>query len=513
MKKNINYLFLSCALGLGLASCGEDYDDYVVGEAQSADNQGVYFTVKSQTLEFDPDADTKFELQVSRLNRSAALSLPLDITVNTDSVFEVPAAVEFAAGDSVATVEINFPKAELGNAYTLNVTIPSEYRSIYTTFDGSLSTSVTVARIKWESIGTAYWKDGLIASVFGAAGDPMLVSVEKAETPVSTKYRFASPYAYLCTGKDSLGIANIGYEYNEEGDCDNQEHLFVITITGKEASLDVVESGMNWSGYGAISFGSIYGNLSSKKDTYPLGYMAADGSKIVFPENSLFVYLSEYNGGYTGVASSPSILYFKPDELLVPDEYQPVGYGTYNFDAFFNWNLRYPDYCVLELCRSTEDSTKYRIDGWDLLGNVDALYFTCDTKGIISVEEQYTGYTDEDDEEEGYEGMGEIYLESFVETQSTFNKETMEYELDTVAISSYSPELNTFNFNLLYSASVAGKVSYGIETFVVEEWYTEEEENDPVEASMRRRAARMTSEKSIRRRPVVSHKNLIKNAL
>lgn len=509
MKKNINYLFLASVLGLGLTSCGDDYDNYTVGEEQSVNNQGVYFALNRQTLEFAPEAATMFEIEVSRLNIKEKLSMPLEIALNTDDVFEVPATAEFAAGDSIAIVSVNFPKAELGNAYTLIVTVPSEYRSTYATFDGSLSTSITVARVKWESIGTCYWQDGIVSTWYGVTTGPFAVEVEKAVTPTSTKYRFVSPYSHYSEEKDAEGIGYLGYPYStEEGiDYDNEDHMFVITVTGKSATLDPVDLGVDF-GSGIVNTGTILGVISNDDSKYSYGYPAADGSKIVFEASSLYVDEPDYG---TGVCSKASILYLKPDELLVPDEYQPVGYGTYNFDAFFGWNAEYPDYCVFELCRSTEDTTKYRIDGWDLLGNVDALYFNCNEDGIVNVEEQFTGYTDGDDETEGYVGMGEINVSSFVQTNTFFNEETLDYQTDTVAISSYNPESNTFNFNLIYAGSVAGKVSYGVETFVVAEWYSEGEEvEDPVEASMRRRATFMVAEKTIKRRPTIARKALVK---
>lgn len=463
--KNLNkFMLVALAAGFGLASCGEDYEDYTVGAPQPADNEGVYFSVASKTLEYAPDAATEFEVTVSRLNTEKALSIALDV-VNDKDVFEVPATVDFAAGEAETTITVNFPKAELGEVYTLTLSVPTEYQSVYSQFDGTLSASYSVARIKWEKVDhMCYWVDGIVSTWYGVITGPFAVEVEKAETPTSTKYRFVAPYSHHSTEVDEAGLGYLGYPYTGV-EYDEEDHMFVITVTGGNAVLDPVKMGLTLGSDGMINTGSILGNLSDDESKYAYGYATKDGSKVVFPEKALYVNEPGYG---TGVCSKPSILYLQPDELMVPDEYQPVGYGFYDYAALFNWSARYPNYCYLELLRSTEDTTKYRISEWDLINNGD-IDFTLGADNLIELEEQETGYDDDD--------LGMIYIKGFVETKSYFDYDIMEQVTDTVGISAYDAAADVFNFNTMYFAE-SGVLSVGLETYKMVEWYAEEEDGD-----------------------------------
>ena len=137
------------------------------------------------------------------------------------------------------------------------------------------------------------------------------------------RYRFDSPFAYTVSGQDELG-GYIGFPYNEEGDCDGQSHKMIVTVSGTTATLAPTYIGMNWADYGKFSIGQIVGNLKNANgiitdtDTYPLGiYKKGENTPgtITWPANSLFIKLSEYNGGYVGVASNPSMLFLSSDDF------------------------------------------------------------------------------------------------------------------------------------------------------------------------------------------------------
>lgn len=481
--KNLNKIMLvALAAGFGLASCGEDYEDYTVGAPQAADNEGVYFNVASQILEYAPEDATEFTVTVSRLNTENPLTVSFDVE-NDQDVFEVPTAVSFAAGEAETTFTVNFPKANLGDVYTLALTVPTEYQSVYSSFDGALSTKISVSRIKWEKIDhMCYWEDGIACTWYGVITGPFAVEVEKAVTPTSTKYRFVGPYSHFNANTDEAELGYLGYPYTGV-EYDEEDHMFVITVTGGNAVLDPVQMGITFGPDGMMNTGTILGNLSNDETKYTYGIATADGSKVYFPANSLYVNEPGYG---TGICSKVSTLYLEPDELMVPDEYQPVGYGFYDYAALFQWPANYgEEYGLIELLQSTEDASKYRLAAWDLMNGGD-LDFTMGEDQIIDMEEQYTGYKDEE--------LGKFYVKSFVETKSYFDYNIMEQVTDTVAISTYDAEKDIFNFNLMYTFD-EGVLNVGLETFEMIEWYATDEEGDGEGEAAAPRKARKASGK------------------
>ncbi|MDO4160808.1 MAG: hypothetical protein Q4D41_10165 [Prevotellaceae bacterium] len=304
MKRLAKYMFLALTGCLAFASCSDD-DNWSPGEQDSEDKAGVYFSTITQDIEVDPEDATEIELTICRLNTSGSLSVPLTIEQNDSSIFVIPSSAEFADGESETTIKVTYPDAVVGTAYTFMISIPEEYISLYKEVDGGISNKTTITRVKWEDVGVGYWIDGNINTLYGVETLPLAVDIQKAVSGDgnTTKYRFNSPFAYVCTSTDEYGY--IGYPYNEEADCDNEEHKFIITVTGNNASLAPVDLGMDW-GYGMFSVGSIYGNLSDDIETYPLGVYSADNQVITFSAGSLYVSMADYG---TYVSSNASYLY------------------------------------------------------------------------------------------------------------------------------------------------------------------------------------------------------------
>lgn len=304
MNKILNLRLTLIALaGLLLAACTDDYE-YEGASPVDANVAGLYFTTSSEEEELEPESSTIKEITVSRQDSTEAASYKLTVVENTDNAFVVPETVSFAAGQSKSTVDVDFSNTTPGTTYTLKLSFedadinPYKYYQQY---------AYTVTRVKWDNIGTGYWIDGNISNFWGVKALPLAVDVQKTVASDGTvKFRFNSPFAYVATDVDDYGY--IGYPYNEEGDCDNEEHKFIITVTKDGASLAPVEIGMNW-GYGMISFGQIYPNVSSKLSDYPLGTYSEKDEVVTFPARSLYISMSDYNDGGKYPAKSPSYLY------------------------------------------------------------------------------------------------------------------------------------------------------------------------------------------------------------
>lgn len=214
----------------------------------------------------------------------------------------------------------------------MTVEVPQEYISLYKENADKVSFTTEYTRVKWESIGEGYWIDGNINTLFGVQPLPLVVEIEKTISldGKTIRYRFDSPFAYECTGQDELG-GYIGYPYIDNGEnfCgDEKSHKFVVTVTKDGASLAKTNTGMSMAGFGSFIIGQVVGNLSNADgvitdtDTYPLGKVEAgkvvDGKetpgKITWPKNSLFVMMTEYQGGYVAPAGNPSILFLSADD-------------------------------------------------------------------------------------------------------------------------------------------------------------------------------------------------------
>lgn len=310
---------------------------------------GVFFpNTNKVNFEFEPTDETVFELSVAREVSTGSAEVPIVVEVNTDDVFKVPATASFAAGEEKTTITITFPTAEVGKKYSLGLKVEGEeYVNPYSKENPTLSTAAT--RIKWEPIEKKMvYIDGTFKTIFNVPiGVPMYVSAEKATLASSVKYRFKNAYNSMSTGVDENGIHD-GFPHNEPGDFDaDNVYYTVIEVVAEEnkpteVSMEPFNSGIDW-GYGMISMGSIYGNISTNKDSYPLGEL--ENNKIVFPGNSLYFSMANYNSGGKYPAGAETIIYltvedFIADNMKITDfndvEYEVVEgeVGTFESKAF-----------------------------------------------------------------------------------------------------------------------------------------------------------------------------------
>ncbi|MBQ8224270.1 MAG: hypothetical protein IJZ86_02775 [Bacteroides sp.] len=303
--KYTNKLFAMLALAVVATACDPDSEGHVMGEQDPAGCQNVYFNTSkyTQTVEVEPGTNT-FVLSIAREVTDGATSVALEVKNNENNVFQVPATVTFEAGQATAPFTVTVTDAaELGVSYNLLLAVTGEDLSNYPA--GYQETSVNFTILKWEPVGTGYWKDGLVGTFFGVSSYLYAVEIEKTNTANSLRYRFDSPYAKIATAYDEYGIAYNGYIYNEEADLVPGEYVFAIDITEDGAALIPTDMGMDW-GYGMFSTGSVYGNLSQNIGSYPLGIYDEEIGMITFPANSLYCGMANYG---TYAAGNPSMLF------------------------------------------------------------------------------------------------------------------------------------------------------------------------------------------------------------
>lgn len=286
MKLNKIFLLAGIALAGVFASCSDD-DDYAKGPVASGNQlQTVTFgTDNIINAEFDPADPYEYTITVYRDSAymAEAVSIPLKVLVNTDSVFVVPATVDFAAGAAEAQFVVKFPKAEIGVPYSFEVALDNDaYINPYSA-NTTTSFAMSIQLVKWNKIGLGTFNDTFLN---GAA---YYVEIEQRDD-VPTKFRILQPYAG----------ANADPENWNGGLVQSADKIF-FEILPKTAQED--------------EEGDLYCNVSF--DTWATGYWYQD---------ALMVYAcweSDYNDDTDGV--------YYPDYNLIYlyPAYDVVGLGTF----------------------------------------------------------------------------------------------------------------------------------------------------------------------------------------
>lgn len=310
--KYINKILSLFVIALIATSCDPDAESYTLGELEDG-NQGICFAGNyTQTVEVEPGI-TSFDLTLTRALTDAAGTVDVTVINNEKNIFVCPSTVSFAAGEKTAKLTVEAPSAAEGITYNLQLALSGNDVSNYSS--GYHEISVNFAILKWESIGTGYYLDGTFSNFFKVDPSvPMAVEIEKTTTATSTRFRFDSPFAKVATAQDEVGGFN-GYPFNEEADIVPGEYTFVIDVTKEGASLKPVQYGMDW-GYGMFSGGSVYGNLSTNINSYPLGVYNEKAGSITFPANSLYVSMADYQDGGAYPCTNPSYLYLSAEAYL-----------------------------------------------------------------------------------------------------------------------------------------------------------------------------------------------------
>lgn len=321
MKLN-KFFFGIAGLAMLFASC--ENDDLELGNSSTTPNDpncpSVEFsTANATSFEVDP-SDPTLTLTVVRKATEAA-SYPIQVVENQDDSYEVPAAVEFAAGEQSKDIKLAI-KSSAAQGTPLALTLTFDEANINPYTKGLKVMNINTTVIKWESIGRGYWLGNIVNTFFGVNSLPLAVDIEKATTASAIKFRFASPYTIANEGGANDGMGYLGYPYNAAADIDGNKENIIISVTSKGAQMAPVMMGMDW-GYGSFSMGSIYGYLSTNISSYPLGvYNASEtGGKITFAANSLFVSMADYkDGGKYPCSAGPSVLYLSAADFMADAE-------------------------------------------------------------------------------------------------------------------------------------------------------------------------------------------------
>ena len=312
MKTINNYLLLLAAAVFTLTACEKS-----VEREPSPDfdrQKAVFFPVSAESEEVEPTAAYTHDITIARdtLN-TEALTVKLVVTENSEDIFEVPATVEFAKGETEATITVKFPNAQVDGKYTLGLTVELEQSDPYLVLKPVYSYTVSIA--KWDPVTTkkAIVFDGLV-NAFYSTGNPgwYVEYMRKDNADGSFDIRLINPYTVLPDYKDGdydspiaddFGLyKGFPYNYPEDVDSEGSYNWTIHVAKNGKATFDDFDMGMTWS-YGAFS-------ASYYDPTIPGVFTAADQC-ITFAPKSSACFMADYGGRLT----SETIYIFLDDAL------------------------------------------------------------------------------------------------------------------------------------------------------------------------------------------------------
>lgn len=297
MKLNKLYIGLAALAGI-FTSCSDNDDNVVPGKWDAADGfYNISFPKTTINQELDPQDETTATIEITRKNTSGAATVPFEIKENTDEVFDVKAA-EFADGQETAQFTVNFPKAEVGKTYTLNITVsdPQFTSAIY-----SQNNSVTfnVTRVKWNDTGYYIDSNGVKQDGWALYTEDFLTTfygVQNVTFPTRLQERDDRPGYFRM-----VNTYGENYIYNDPGDWDETMDYYIYidaTDPDKVYIPEKCHTGMSWT-YGAFRVFSLAGYYLAKGDKQQAEdyYGTYANGKITFPAGSLLLSMDDYNDG------------------------------------------------------------------------------------------------------------------------------------------------------------------------------------------------------------------------
>ena len=332
--KNIFKYAYSALIGVAAftaVSCSDSYEYDGRGNWNATpDYADIYFPETSQSMELDPADPTTATIQVMRRNTSSALSVPFEITRNTDNVFTVGQA-NFAAGESVANIEVSFPNAQVGTPYTLQLTLKDP--SLVSAYSEDIIYTYKVTRVKWNDVGFYYDGDGNKVEGWCLYTDDFIDGIFSTSTPTYP--------VRVQERDDQKGVFRVinaygeGYPYNEPGDWDDSKDYYMIINATDPSNVFFdpyeIELGLDW-GYGMFL---VRHEAAGKGGNDNVGKY--ENGAITFPAKSFLIGMANYNDGKYGWYANPNgkfKLVLNPDLDLytakVTDyDWEPVFEGVY----------------------------------------------------------------------------------------------------------------------------------------------------------------------------------------
>lgn len=121
-------LIASC---FAIVACSDD-DKYSPGSPTNTNGDNIYFSADNSAALALGTSDNEFTVVVQRAKTTGSQTVPLMVATPHDTIFSVPASVEFAEGEGQKAITVTVSnKMVMFKKYALSIAIPEEYTEQY----------------------------------------------------------------------------------------------------------------------------------------------------------------------------------------------------------------------------------------------------------------------------------------------------------------------------------------------------------------------------------------------
>lgn len=178
MKLNKLFTYIAAsALLFGSAACSDD-DNYTAGP--KVEGAQAYFPDEMVSKLFSVSEEKSISIPVNRVETEEALTLSvLADAGEAQDLFDIPASVTFAAGETTTDLVITFDGLEDGTEYPIQLMLNDPDN---TTPYGNSQIAITVAPWPWEKLGVGKFRDDILTTFYGGTGEEIDVTIYKHKT-------------------------------------------------------------------------------------------------------------------------------------------------------------------------------------------------------------------------------------------------------------------------------------------------------------------------------------------
>ena len=243
MKKLFkNYIALFSVLAL-LSACTEEVD-YSPAQPSAVAETEYYFNRDQSTSAVLALTDNEYAITIERANTENDVTIDIDVNA-VDSVFTIPKAVTFKAGEKTAEIVVTInEKMELFKNYKVELTIPEEYTNPYKEDNYSI---FTANFIKEDYV--PYAKAEYVWGFIGGLSHEQEIEY----SAILNQYRMKAPWADPVAA--DLYVNYVGY-----GAEDGEDVCFTIT---EETGAIVVSPASIKTGVVHPNYGSVTANFEA----------------------------------------------------------------------------------------------------------------------------------------------------------------------------------------------------------------------------------------------------------
>lgn len=134
------------------AACSDEFPEREASPAGNENSMQVYFPVTANKVYRELEiAENTVTVYLSREKADEAAEISLTVLRNDENIFDIPATVSFAQGETDIEVDIPISGEEIATEYTFEIKIEGDaYVNPYKTIDGVAHLRTTIVKLQWE---------------------------------------------------------------------------------------------------------------------------------------------------------------------------------------------------------------------------------------------------------------------------------------------------------------------------------------------------------------------------